>query len=87
MNPVRGHTMLNFLYWLAIHRPEVNSLRSLTEDQFLMLVDEFEHGRLGGNRDLRNKWSAGLRFLLDEDFDWEGYGSARAELTRIERRR
>ena len=46
MNPVRGHTMLNFLHWMGLHRPDVKRLRGLSEPELLQLANDFERGKL-----------------------------------------
>lgn len=86
MNPVRGYTMLNFIHWVALHRPEIGRLSDLSEETLLELVNEFERGQLTHDTYLREQWWAGFRFLLNEDRDWEGYAAARYELARLEGR-
>jgi hypothetical protein len=85
MNPVKGFTMLNFIQWVACNRPQIKSFRSLTEQELLSLVDEFEGGKLDRNLALRNKWISGFRQLRTGTSNWEGYDVARQELHRRER--
>jgi hypothetical protein len=85
MNPVTGHTMLNFIHWLATTHPEVQSLREIDEVDILNLVDEFEGGKLSNNRDLKEKWRNGFYTLLKTNNSWKGYDEARRELETIER--
>lgn len=74
--------MMNFLHWLALHHPEIKRLRSLSREELLTLVDEFEDGKLGHNSQLREKWRSGFHFLFDSTSDWEGYDEARRLLGR-----
>lgn len=86
MNPVRGYTMLNFLDWLEKHHPHITSLRSLSKNELLKLVGEFEGGKLTNNETLTKKWLLGFDSLFKSSYDWEGYALARKKLNLIELR-
>ena len=79
--------MLNFIHWLALNRPHIRSLRSLSEQELIFLVDDFEEGKLQANPHLRDKWIVGFQELLRGDSNWEGYDVARQELRGFENTR
>lgn len=77
MNPVRGFRMLEFLNWLILTHTEIRTIRGTPRTTLMRLVDEFEHGKLYGNKDLTRKWEVGFDFLLNGTGSWQGYGEAR----------
>ncbi len=80
MNPVKGYTMLNFLNWLTNSHPEVHDLRSLSEEDLVRLIDEYEEGKVSANPALKAKWLIGFNYLIKDQGDWEGYDLARQTL-------
>lgn len=84
MNPIRGYTVLNFIHWLAIHHPEIRTIRDTPTDQLLELANEFEQGKLSENEHLTQKWKAGFEYLLNDYGDWQGYDKARSALAQME---
>lgn len=78
--------MMNFLHWLSNRHPEIRNLQRYPIKKLLDLVDEFEGGKLRENDQLRAKWQNGFSCLFESTSDWEGYGEARRELLRIDRR-
>lgn len=77
--------MLNFIHWIAIHKKEIRSLRALSKDELLELVDEYEGGKLKieDNWRLKAKWESGLDSLLKGTWDGEGYREVRQEMTKM----
>ena len=77
MIPVRGYTMLEFLYWLIDAHPEIETIRGISMERLLGLADEFDNGDVLRNFDLARKWEQGFRVLLDGYPDLEGYEEPR----------
>lgn len=77
MIPVRGYTMLEFLYWLIEAHPDIETIRGISMERLLGLADEFDNGDVQRNADLARKWEEGFRVLLDGYFDLEDYEEAR----------
>lgn len=84
MNPVHGSTMLNFIHWVALHHSEITRLSDQPVERLLNLVNEYEGGKLTGNRTLSAKWQVGFDVLRDPKFCNDAYAEARRELARLE---
>lgn len=75
--------MLNFIHWVAIHKKDIKSLRELSIEQLLEIVNEYEGGKLTGNNQLTGKWRSGFWSLLESDDSFGGYDQVRLEMEKM----
>lgn len=62
-----------FLVWLAAAHPEVDRPEELEPGDLIQLADEFEEGRVGRNRGLREAWQVGfVDHLFETSSEFEG---------------
>jgi hypothetical protein len=71
MNPVRESTLLDFVEWLRLVKPAVRTLLSLTKDQFMANVTEYESSKghleiQDHNSELWRSWVSTRMFLEDQ---------------------
>jgi hypothetical protein len=86
MNPVKGHTMLNFIHWLKNNKPQIRKLSELSVNDLFLLVNEYEQGKLEDNEILEHKWRNGFLTLFHESkYGLNDYQEARDELKSYEK--
>lgn len=59
MNPIRYAGVVAFIDWISRTHPEVRSIKSLSEDEFLILATEFEASKglmIDRNHQVYMKW-------------------------------
>lgn len=59
MNPIRYAGVMAFINWISRTHPEIRSLRSTTQDQFLALATEYEASkglRIDEKHEVYHKW-------------------------------
>lgn len=83
IQPVPGIVMLNFLYWLQTHHPEVKNLQRLTQSEVLQLVRAFERNRPDIEPCSAGGWIAGIN-QLHSKASADEYREARALYQRMQ---
>jgi len=61
MNPIRYAGVVAFIDWISRTHPEIRSVKSLSEYEFLMLATEFEASKglmIDKNHQVYMKWSS-----------------------------
>ena len=67
MNPVSGYTMTNFLLWLSLSHPEIQTVRDLPTNALMDLAKEFENTKPSADRAIEEEWQNGFTVLSMSD--------------------
>jgi hypothetical protein len=57
---VSRRRVARFVAWIEATHPEIERPETLAPDELIALADEFEGGRVRGNRGLRESWRVGF---------------------------
>ncbi len=82
MRPIEGYVMHNFLYWLAMHHPEITGLHLLSPGDLLQLARQFENSRPDIDPSPAQDWTSGFEKLFSGESSQDDYKEARETLRR-----